>query len=328
MTGRSVAAEYDALLGRPSMDMQWKEIGALQRVSPLIPPPGTRLHVGFLDSEDMAMRVATVRAITQCGFVAVPIIAARRLESERMLRDYLAALRTVGGFGSVMVVGGDPALPRGPYPDAGSVIGSGILDEHGVREVVVAGHPGGHPAVADGAVLWQALAGKVAALERRGLRGAIVTQFGFDPAQVLAWIADLRAWGISVPVRVGVPGPASVRSTLANASRYGVAVSAPVAREYGFSLGDLTGDAAPDRFIQALAAGYDAAPHGEVRLHFNTFGGITRTATWINRTRDRLASQRLAQPQVVAAGVAEGRVADAVGLVNGLLEDLHPGGAQ
>jgi methylenetetrahydrofolate reductase (NADPH) len=311
------------------MDMQWKEITALQRVSPFI-PPGTWLHVGFLDSEDVAMRVETARAITRCGFAAVPIIAARRLESERMLRDYLTALRVAGGFGSVMVVGGDPARARGPYPDAGSVIGSGILEEHGVREVSLAGHPGGNPAVADADVLWRALAGKVTALERRGLRGAIVTQFGFDPAQVLEWIADLRARGTGVPVRVGVPGPASVRSTLANASRYGVAVSAPVAREYGFSLADPTGDAAPDRFIRALAAGYDAALHGEVRLHFNTFGGITRTANWINRQRAacRLPRLGLAEPQVVAAGVADGRVADAVGLVDGLLKDLHPGGAQ
>jgi len=41
-----------------------------------------------------------------------------------------------------------------------------------------------------------------------------------------------------------------------------------------------------------------------------------------------LCRQRLAQPQVVAAGVANGSVADAVGLVNGLLKDLRPGGAQ
>jgi hypothetical protein len=41
-----------------------------------------------------------------------------------------------------------------------------------------------------------------------------------------------------------------------------------------------------------------------------------------------LRRQRLAQSQVVAAGVADGGVADAVGLVDGFLEDLRPGGAQ
>jgi hypothetical protein len=41
-----------------------------------------------------------------------------------------------------------------------------------------------------------------------------------------------------------------------------------------------------------------------------------------------LRRQWLAEPQVVAAGVADGGVTDAVGLVDGLLEDLRPGGAQ
>jgi methylenetetrahydrofolate reductase (NADPH) len=278
--GRPDAAG-DALLADPSLGVRWKEIGALERARAVI-PPGTRIHVGFLDSEDMAMRVGTARAIRQSGFVPVPVIAARRLQSEGMLREYLAGLRAAGGSGSVLVVGGDPAPPRGPYPDAGSVIGSGMLEEHGVRDVSVAGHPGGHPVVADG-VLWKALAGKAAALQRRGLRGSIVTQFGFDAALVLAWIAKVRAQGVSLPVQVGVPGPARVRLLLSYASRCGVTVSAPVAREYGFSLAHPTGEVGPDRFIRALAAGYDAGLHGTVKLHFNTFGGITATAEWISR---------------------------------------------
>jgi hypothetical protein len=41
-----------------------------------------------------------------------------------------------------------------------------------------------------------------------------------------------------------------------------------------------------------------------------------------------LRRQWLAEPQVVAAGVADGGVTDAIGLVDGLLEDLRPGGTQ
>jgi len=288
----STAVVVDALLADASLGAGRKDIAALDRVKALI-PPGTRIHIGFVDSEDTAMRVDTARAIRQSGFVPVPIIAARRLLSEGMLQEYLAGLRAVGGSESVVVVGGDPDPPRGPYPDAGSVIGSGILEQHGVRQVSVAGHPGAHPAVADG-VLWQALADKTAALERRGIRGSIVTQFGFDPAQALAWIADARARGISLPVRVSAPGPASVRVLLARANTCGVAVTAPVAEEYGFSLADPAGKAGPDRFIRALAASYDPAVHGTVKLHFEQFSGIAATAEWISRfsmtTTERLPS--------------------------------------
>jgi methylenetetrahydrofolate reductase (NADPH) len=77
--------------------------------------------------------------------------------------------------------------------------------------------------------------------------------------------------------------PATVR-TLAAAAKCDVSVSAPVARDYGFSLDDRAGtSAAPDRFIRALAAGYDRQLHGEVKLHFSTFGGVAATADWISQ---------------------------------------------
>ena len=261
------AAARSALLADFSLGMTGKEVGELERARAII-PPGTRVHVGFVDSEDLATRLSAARALKRSGFVPVPIIAARRLRSEKMLHEYLSRLRVSDASHCVLVVAGDPGRPRGPYPDTASVIGSGLLEDHGVREASVAGHPGGHPAVTDD-VLWPALAGKAAALELRGLGGSVVTQFGLDAALVLAWLADLRAHGIGLPARVGVPRPAVVRRLLAYASRCGVAVSAPVAREYGFSLTDLTGTAAPDRFIRALASGYDQRLHGAVKLHFN-----------------------------------------------------------
>jgi methylenetetrahydrofolate reductase (NADPH) len=169
------------------------------------------------------------------------------------------------------------------------VIGSGLLEEHGVQQASVAGHPGGHPAVA-GSALWAALAAKTALLRRRGLGGEVITQFGFDAAQVLAWLTEVRARHVGLPVRVSVPGPATVRRLLAISSRCGVAVSAPVAAGYGFSLTEPTGTAGPDRFIQAMASGYDPRLHGEVNLHFNAFGGFSATAEGISRFRGRQAA--------------------------------------
>jgi methylenetetrahydrofolate reductase (NADPH) len=278
-----MATDEGELLADCSLEVAGKDTGGLEHARTVL-PPGTRFEVAFVDSEDLAARMRTTRAIMRSGFVPVPVIAARRLESRGTLRQYLAELRAAGAGGRVVLVGGDPPRPHGPYPDAASVIASGALERHGVREVSVAGHPGGHPAVSD-AGLWQAIAAKTAALEQHGLRAGVVTQFGFDAAQVLAWLADLRARGLTVPVRVGVPGPATVRALLAGAAKCDVSVSAPVAREYGFSLDDPTGTAAPGRFIRALAAGYDERLHGAVKLHFTTFSGVAATADWINQVR-------------------------------------------
>lgn len=93
------------------------------------------------------------------------------------------------------------------------------------------------------------------------------------------------ARGIGLSVRVSVPGPATVRRLRAIAYRCGVAVTAPVAGDYGFSLTEPTATGGPDRFIWTPASGYDPRLHGEVRLHFNALGGFTATAEWISRFR-------------------------------------------
>jgi len=267
------------LLADYSLSVSGKKVPALGQASGVF-PPGTRVLMPFVDSEDLATRLETARAVRALGFTPVPVIAARRLLSSEMLREYLAGLREAGAAPAALVVGGDPEQARGPYPDAEAVIESGLLEEYGVRQVSVAGHPGGHPAAADD-VLWPALVAKVAALEWRGLDGSVITQFGFDPELALTWLACLRARGISLPVRVSVPGPGDARVLLTAAANCGVSVSADAASRYGFSLTDPAGEAGPERFIRALAAGYDPERHGAVQLHFETFGGIAALADWL-----------------------------------------------
>lgn len=278
MSSPGAASAYSTLLAGFSLGVTVQEIGELDRARAVL-APGTRLNVGFRDRGNTETRLITVRAIRRAGFVPVPIIPARRQRSKEMLREYLAGLQAEDASECV-VVAGDPDPPRGPYPDAASVIDSGLLEEHGVREVSVAGHPGGHPAATD-SVLWTALAGKAEALRRRGLVGGIITQFGFDAAQVLSWLTELRTRDISLPVRVSVPGPASPRLLLKYASVCGVAVSGKAAREYGLSLPGPDGQVGPDRMIRALASGYDPRLHGAVKLRFDPFSGFASTVGWI-----------------------------------------------
>ena len=44
-----------------------------------------------------------------------------------------------------------------------------------------------------------------------GMADAIITQFGFDADAVLGWAGQVRQKGITLPIRIGVPGPAGVR---------------------------------------------------------------------------------------------------------------------
>jgi methylenetetrahydrofolate reductase (NADPH) len=123
---------------------------------------------------------------------------------------------------------------------------------------------------------------KCAMIHKRGMKPLIVTQFGFDPDAYLQWLVTLRERGIDAPVRIGIPGPTSIKSLLKFAARCGVEASASVLSKYGVSLANLLGTAGPDKMVDAFARGVDKA-HGRVRLHFYPFGGLVKTAEWIAR---------------------------------------------
>ncbi|MEY9989185.1 5,10-methylenetetrahydrofolate reductase [Streptomyces sp. V4I8] len=114
-------------------------------------------------NEDLPMRLEAARAVKRSGFVPVPHLSARRLQSRAELEEFLAALREDGLSEHVFVISGDPNRPHGPYEDALTVIRSGLLQKYGVRHVGVSGYPEGHPAIGT-PVLWSALEEKAAAL--------------------------------------------------------------------------------------------------------------------------------------------------------------------
>lgn len=269
------------LLADFSLEMTGKDLADLAFAAPFL-PAGTRVNVTYLGSEDRWSRVAAAGAVGERGLVPVPHISARRLRSEADLREFLRALREVGASEHVLVVGGDPAAPAGPYGSAEDVIRSGLLQDHEVRHVSIAGYPEGHPDI-DEERLWSALSGKIDALQEAELKSTIITQFGFDEEPVLRWAERVRAAGIGLPIRVGVPGPAGVKRLIGFARRFGVGANAMIVKKYGFSLAGLAGTAGPERFIAALAAGYDPVRHGVLGLHFYTFGGVAVTAEWVQR---------------------------------------------
>ena len=262
-----------------SLEMTGKDVPKLEEARRLI-PAGTRINVTFLGNEDLPMRLAAAQAVRRFGFVPVPHISARRLRSQAELEVFLAALHSGGTSDSVFVVGGDPAQAHGPYPEALSVIRSGLLQQYGVRDIGITGYPEGHPGIPAPA-LWSAIEGKATALAEQDVPGSVITQFGFDVDPVLAWVEQLRARGVTLPVRIGVPGPAGIKRLMSYAARFGVGTSASVARKYGFSITNLMGTTGPGKFIHALGERYDAERHGELRLHFYTFGGLRATSEWI-----------------------------------------------
>jgi methylenetetrahydrofolate reductase (NADPH) len=276
------------LLNNYSIEMTAKDVAHLEQAADVI-PQGTKIPVTFLPGETFEMRIAAARRVKELGFLPIPHISARRLSSQEELEGYLAGLQREVGTDHAFVVAGDPPQPMGPYEDALSIIRSGLLAKYGIRRVGISGYPEGHPDIGNDK-LWQAMRDKQIAIHERGHDFAVVTQFSFDAEPVLKWLEQVRAAGVQATVRVGVPGPASVKRLLAFAARCGVGASTKVMQKYGLSITKLLSTAGPDQIVQEYAASLDRARHGDVLLHFYPFGGLRATAEWVRDARAKARS--------------------------------------
>ena len=273
------ALPIDNLVGGYSLEITAKDIGSLQAAA-LDIRPTTPIAVTFLPNEDRAARIVAVKAVRDLGFEPMPHFSARRIRSAAEFEDYVAAAVAEAGVRRCFVIAGDPATPEGPFEDSSALIGSGAFERHGIAAIGVGGHPEGHPRMT-AEESFAVLEAKCAEIVRRGMAPLIVTQFAFDAGVVVNWLEALRARGLDVPVRIGIPGPAGIKTLMRFAARCGVGASTAALARYGISVGKLFGAAGPDKMVDALDAAL-RPEHGMVRLHFYPFGGLERTVAWIN----------------------------------------------
>jgi methylenetetrahydrofolate reductase (NADPH) len=266
------------LLAGYSLEITAKDAQNLERARSLV-PQGTPVSVTFLAAEKMEERVRAAIVIKRNGYIPIPHIAARHLASERALDVYLEQLATEVNVEQVFVIAGDSAQSQGPFEDALAVIRTGRLAQYGVKRVGIAGYPEGHRQIAD-FKLNRALSDKVRTLAELGHDTEIVTQFAFESDPVLKWLRCIRDNGVFAPVRIGVPGPASLTTLIRFAARCGVGVSAKVMEKYGRSITRLLNTAGPETLIADLSLRLNPEVHGEVKLHLYPFGGLGETAEW------------------------------------------------
>jgi methylenetetrahydrofolate reductase (NADPH) len=275
----ATGAAKKALFADFSIEITAKDMEELEAFAALV-PRGTMVSVTFLPRETFESRIDAAARLQDVGLRPVPHISARRLTSAGELEGFLDGLARRIELSQVFVVAGDLASPAGPYPDALAVIRSGLLERYGIKHVGVAGYPEGHLQITPDQ-LAQALRDKAAAFAERGLDWSIMTQFGFDADPVLTWLPAIRREGVGVPVRIGIAGPARLKTLMRFAARCGVGTSAKVMKKYGWSISGLLDRAGPESILEQLEAGLDPAVHGVTKLHFYPFGGLVTTANWI-----------------------------------------------
>lgn len=242
--------------------------------------PGTRISVTWLPQDDDDDRIQTSRRLREAGFEPIPHIAARMVTSEGHLDRLLGQLCDQAGVTQLLVISGDVKHASGPFDGSAALIASPAFRQPMLRNIWLGGYPEGHPKV-DDAGLRAALDAKIAAIRDLGMIPGVITQFCFDAEPILRWMLGFRARHDEVPVRVGLAGPAGIRTLLRFAAICGVGSSAKALITRGASIARLLSEATPDPIIRDLAetsAYHDLQPMG---FHLFPFGGLDRTAQWM-----------------------------------------------
>lgn len=242
---------------------------------------GTAVYVAHPPGVPIDDIVSLAGQVQKLGLKATPHIIARKLESPEQLERALARCQELG-IHNALCVAGDITAEKPAYDSSLEVLQTGLFQKYGFREVGIAGHPEGSKAIGEERVE-HALRGKAEFAKTAGFDLYFATQFGFDPQPFIDWEAATTNKGITLPIHVGLPGPASLRQLAKFAMLCGVGASMRMLTSRTSAMANLLSTQAPDEMVTALARYKGANPQSRFKkVHFFAFGGVVKTARWAN----------------------------------------------
>ena len=270
-------------LRKSSIEITPKQIEKLGMLREKL-PAGINVFIALIDPADVAGQIEATRQLKAAGFNPVPHIPACFVRDEADLRERIAALAAAGST-EMLVLGGGAPQPIGIYDAAIQLLQTGVFQANGVKRIGIAGHPEGNPDITKihgDAMLLKALQEKQAYLKANRLEGFIATQFLFEAGPVAEWARTLRAAGIGLPIHVGVPGPATIKTLVKFAAMCGVGNSARFIRKQAMNITKLLTVNTPDDFVAGLASlHFDRPELGIAGPHMYPFGGFDKLFDWM-----------------------------------------------
>ena len=241
---------------------------------------GTSVNVTFLPGTDPKDTVDVAHRLRDEGMNPIPHIAARSLTSREQLDGLVADMTKRAKVDEVLVIGGGVDKPAGDFASSMEVLKTGIFQEYGIRKIGVSGHPEGSPDIPDDA-LAEAIAWKNEFAQSEGLDLYIETQFCFDADTVVKWEKSIRSAGNRLPIRIGIPGPATIKTLFRFAQISGIGPSMRIIAKQAKNVTKLLTVQSPHLLVAGLAQAVADDPQSRIQhFHYYPFGGFARTARW------------------------------------------------
>lgn len=241
---------------------------------------GTTVNVTFLPGTDPKETIDVATRLKEEGMHPVPHIAARSLKSKSQLKELVADMTSRAKVDEVLVIGGGVDHPVGDFTSSMDVLETGIFQEYGIKKIGVSGHPEGSPDISSEA-LAKAISWKNDFAKSEGLDLYMETQFCFEAETVINWEQSIRKAGNILPIRIGIPGPATIKTLLRFAQISGIGPSMRVIAKQAKNVTKLLTVQSPHLLIDGLAEAMAKDPECRIEhFHYYPFGGFAKTARW------------------------------------------------
>ena len=282
ITPAAVPVSVEAFLKGYSIEVMPRTAEKVEDFRALL-PRGTRVYIAHIEGTPIEDMVATAKRIAGEGFDVMPHFPARIIHDKATLADWIARYKGEAGVKQGLLLGGGVNTPAGDFDNSMQLIETGLFD--GFDRLHVAGHPEGNKDIDKNGgdrIVLQALKWKNDFANRSDAKMAIATQFCFEAAPVIAWADRLAAEGITLPIHIGVAGPAKLQTLIKFAISCGVGASLRVLQKRAMDVTKLLLPYEPTEFVTELAAHKAANPNfGIEQVHFFPLGGIKTNAAWV-----------------------------------------------
>ena len=278
-----VNGQVEALLKGYSIEVMPRTAEKVEDFRDLL-PDGTRVYIAHIEGTPIDDMVATARRIAAQGYPVMPHFPARIIKDRATLVDWIARYQGEAGVDQALLLAGGVDKPHGDFHSSIDLLETGEFDKAGFKRLHVAGHPEGNRDIdpdggrtnVDAALRW-----KQKFSETTDADMALATQFAFEAKPIIAWANALSEAGITLPIHIGIAGPAKLQTLIKFAIACGVGPSLKVLQKRAMDVTKLLLPYEPTEVLSELAAYKAAHPDFNItHVHFFPLGGIKTNATW------------------------------------------------
>jgi methylenetetrahydrofolate reductase (NADPH) len=235
-------------------------------------PAGSTITVTCSPKFGLDRTLDLVEVAAAAGHRVVPHIAARQVTGEAELRAIMDRL-DASGVRDLYVIGGDADEPAGDFHSAGDLLETLAGLPHELDSIGVACYPEGHPKIPTEVLLAELL-------RKQAFATYMVSQLCFDAVVLAQWTREVRAAGVSLPLRLGIAAPIKARRLAELSLKIGVGSSLRfLSKQKGFVGNLLLGGAyRPEHLIEKLSE--QVADLNVTGLHVFSFNEVEAAFDW------------------------------------------------